>query len=217
LARAERAGLADVLREVGPVAPTLCAGWVARDLAAHLVTRERVPQAAPGLVIPRLHGITERAEQATARAHTFSELVERFRHGPPWWNPVRLGLFDDATNFVEFFVHHEDVRRASPDLPRREPQPPVRDRLWSTLRLAGAVRLLRARAGVVAERTDAPGRITLHRGSPELVIIGAPEDILLYVYGRREAARVDVRGDADALGGLCTAGDDARGPARRDA
>jgi uncharacterized protein (TIGR03083 family) len=41
LARAERAALCDLFDEVGPDAPTLCAGWTTRDLAAHLVIRER--------------------------------------------------------------------------------------------------------------------------------------------------------------------------------
>ncbi len=199
LARAERASLADILHEVGPAAPTLCAGWTAHDLAAHLVTRERVPKAGPGLVVPQLHGITERAERATMRAHMFPELVEMFRGGPPWWNPARIGFVGEAANLVEFFVHHEDVRRASPELPWREPGPDVRHRLWGALRLFGRLGLRHAAVGVVAERSDAPGRLVLHRGSPEVVLIGPPEDLLLYSYGRREATRVEVRGGLDAI------------------
>jgi uncharacterized protein (TIGR03085 family) len=199
LARAERASLADILRDVGPAAPTLCAGWTAHDLVAHLVTRERVPKAGPGLVVSRLHGITERAERSTMRAHTFPELVEMFRAGPPPWNPTRIGVIDDVINVVEFFVHHEDVRRASPDLPWREPGPQLRGRLWGALRLIGRAGMRHAEVGVVAERADVPGRLVLHRGSPEVVLVGPPEDLLLFAYGRRDAARLEVRGDADAI------------------
>ena len=46
-ARAERAALCDLFLEVGPDAPTLCGAWTTRDLAAHLVVRERRPDAAP--------------------------------------------------------------------------------------------------------------------------------------------------------------------------
>src|SRR5512146_3013508 len=48
----ERAQLCDLLGELGPGAPTLIAPWAARDLAAHLVLREREPAAGPGLVLP---------------------------------------------------------------------------------------------------------------------------------------------------------------------
>ncbi len=53
VARAERAALADLMLEVGPDSPTLCGDWTTRDLAAHLVLRERRPEAA-GLVVPAL-------------------------------------------------------------------------------------------------------------------------------------------------------------------
>ena len=51
-AQQERHALADLLDEVGPDAPTLCAGWRSGDLAAHLVVRERRPHAAPGPPLP---------------------------------------------------------------------------------------------------------------------------------------------------------------------
>ena len=44
----ERAALVTTMRAVGPDAPTLCGDWTTRDLAAHLVLRERRPDAAPG-------------------------------------------------------------------------------------------------------------------------------------------------------------------------
>jgi hypothetical protein len=48
----ERAQLADLLGELGPGAPTLLAPWTTRDLAAHLVLRERNPLAGPGWSCP---------------------------------------------------------------------------------------------------------------------------------------------------------------------
>src|SRR4029453_11831870 len=55
-ARRERRELADLLLAVGPDAPPLCAGWTARDLAAHLVIRERRPDATVAGLIPPLAG-----------------------------------------------------------------------------------------------------------------------------------------------------------------
>src|SRR5439155_20488720 len=56
VARDERSALCDLFAEVGPDAPTLCGGWLTRDLAAHLVIRERRPDAAAGIVIKPLAG-----------------------------------------------------------------------------------------------------------------------------------------------------------------
>ena len=49
---AERAQLSDLLDELGPGAPTLLAPWTARDIAAHLVLRERDYLGGPGLSCP---------------------------------------------------------------------------------------------------------------------------------------------------------------------
>jgi hypothetical protein len=38
---AERAQLSDLLDELGPEAPTVLAPWTTRDIAAHLVLRDR--------------------------------------------------------------------------------------------------------------------------------------------------------------------------------
>jgi len=43
----ERAQLSDLFDELGPEAPTLLAPWTTRDLAAHLVLRERDYLAGP--------------------------------------------------------------------------------------------------------------------------------------------------------------------------
>ena len=43
--------------ETGPDGPTLCEGWQTRDLAAHLVLRERRPDAAAGVMGGPLAGL----------------------------------------------------------------------------------------------------------------------------------------------------------------
>jgi uncharacterized protein (TIGR03085 family) len=113
-ARAERAALSELLRQVGPDAPTLCEGWTAADLAAHLVARERRPDSGPGLIMRSMRGWTERV-RGNLRQRPFSELVHLIATGPPKSSPLGLipGL-DTLVNGPEFFVHHEDVRRAQP-------------------------------------------------------------------------------------------------------
>lgn len=231
-ARAQREKLADLLSELGPASPTLCEGWTAHDLAAHLVTRERVPWAAPGLVVGALHGVTERAERATMRSHTFPELVEMFRAGPPWWHPTRFAVVDDAANAIEFYVHTEDLLRAAPGfaavgdsggfagavggsggavggagLGLKSGDDVIADReaLWGALRLVGLAGFRHSEVGVVAERTDIPGRLTLRRREPVVEIVGPPEELLLFAFGRRAAARVELRGDPEAITALAGA------------
>ena len=64
---AERAQLSDVFDELGPEAPTLLAPWTTRDLAAHLVLRERDYLAGPGLVLGGTWGrLAERRRRALA-------------------------------------------------------------------------------------------------------------------------------------------------------
>lgn len=108
-ARDERAALCDRLAELGPDQPTLCAGWTTRDLAAHLLLRERRPAAAPGIVVRALSGYTERVRRGLA-GRPYDQLVATLRR-PPRWSPLALAPVDRAVNTLEMFLHHEDVRR----------------------------------------------------------------------------------------------------------
>jgi hypothetical protein len=91
-AQGERRALADLFLELGPDAPTLCEGWRTADLAAHLVVRERRPDAALGIVLGPLAGHTERVQRAVRDGRPWPDLVALFRDGPPW--PFRLGPVD---------------------------------------------------------------------------------------------------------------------------
>src|ERR1700758_42997 len=110
-AQRERKALVETLRAVGPDAPTLCAGWTTRDLAAHLVVRERRLDATPGITIPFLAGYTAKVQNQTAQSTSWEELVEMVASGPPVYSPFKL--FDAVANLGEMFIHHEDVRRAA--------------------------------------------------------------------------------------------------------
>jgi uncharacterized protein (TIGR03085 family) len=111
LAVAEREALADLMLEVGPDAPTLCGGWTTRDLAAHLVIRSDRPDAAAGIVIPALAGWTAKVQEKAAR-RDWDDLVRTVRRGAPGWSLQSRPSLDGQSNTIEYFVHHEDVRRA---------------------------------------------------------------------------------------------------------
>ena len=108
----ERQQLCELFLELGPDVPTLLEPWSTRDLAAHLVLREHDYLAAPGLVVPGpWHRLAAR-RTAKLAVGDFASLVNRISSGPP---PgfFRIGWVRRFPNLNEFFVHHEDVRRAN--------------------------------------------------------------------------------------------------------
>src|SRR5260370_28106750 len=134
--REERLALCALLDKTGPDAPTLCEGWTTGDLAAHLVLREHRPDAAAGVVGGPLAGYTARVQQRIRSRIPFSDLVRTIRSGPPALSVMALPGMDERVNAVEFFVHHEDVRRATPGCEPRELGSGESDMPWHRLRIA---------------------------------------------------------------------------------
>ena len=118
VAQRERAALVEILRAVGPDAPTLCEGWMTRDLVAHLVVRERRPDALPGLVFGPLASYTARVQNRLSTSTKWEDLVELFASGPPVFSLFKV--LDPLASIHEMFVHHEDVRRAQTGWEPRE-------------------------------------------------------------------------------------------------
>jgi uncharacterized protein (TIGR03085 family) len=110
----ERRALCALLDKTGPDAPTLCEGWTTGDLAAHLVLRERRPDAAAGVAGGPLAGYTARVQQRLKDRIPFADLVRMIRSGPPRLSVMALPGVDERANSVEYFVHHEDIRRGAP-------------------------------------------------------------------------------------------------------
>ncbi|MGW0081789.1 TIGR03085 family metal-binding protein [Streptomyces sp. NPDC003393] len=196
-AKRERLLLADLLETAGPEAPTLCEGWLTRDLAAHVVVRERRPDAAGGALIKPLASRLEKVLQEYA-AKPYEELIQLIRTGPPRFSPFQLKQVDEAANTVEFYVHAEDVRRAQPDWAPRELDPVFQDALWS--RLERTARLLGRGipTGLVLRRPDGQTAVA-HRGTPVVTATGEPSELLLFAFGRQSAARVELEGEQDAI------------------
>lgn len=196
-ARAERLDLCTTLLRVGPDAPTLCEGWRTRDLAAHLVIRERRPDAQVGQLVPRFAAHATALQESLA-GRPFAELVDAVRSGPPSWHPTRIGAVDEVVNTAEFFVHHEDVLRAQPAWTSR-PLPDDEQRaLW---RACGVVGRLALRSSPVGVELVAPGygRTTVRKGDPVVRVEGPPGELLLFAFGRRDVAQVHLDGPDAAV------------------
>ncbi|GAA4284606.1 TIGR03085 family metal-binding protein [Brevibacterium daeguense] len=197
-ARTERLALAALLRELGPDQPTLCEGWDTRDLAVHLVIRDRKPLASIGNIAPEVAGripaLGRRAQQAEDELHAlpWAQLVGLVAEGSPKWNPMAWGPIDRLMNTSELLVHHEDVRRAQLEWQPRELSWELHGECFRMLQAmilpfslrAGRRYLLEAPGfGTVSAGPTARGTVRLH---------GSPVELLLYLFGREDHARVEV-------------------------
>ncbi|WP_183100161.1 TIGR03085 family metal-binding protein [Nocardioides pelophilus] len=196
-ARGERSRLCDLALETGPDAPTLCGDWTVRELVAHLVVRENSPLSI-GIVVPPLASVTERKTERTAEK-SFEKLVARVRKAR---NPMALPGVDQALNTAEYFVHHEDIRRATPDWEPRSLTADEQDVLWRIVRVSGKGLVRPAGVPVVARRADTEDETTLKAGSDPVVVTGLPSELVLFVYGRSETRGLAFSGPDDRVAQL---------------
>lgn len=201
-ARDERLALCALLDEVGPSEPTLCEGWNTLDLAAHLVLREHRPDAGVGVLGGPLAWYTRRVQRALAGRTPYPRLVETIRSGPPRLSVFGIPGADARINLVEYFVHHEDVRRARPGWEPRDLDPGVSEVLWNRLKMARFF-LRKAPVGVEFARDDQPQsggagprrvRITAKARTPVVTITGTPAELTMWAMGRADAAAVRLDG-----------------------
>ena len=194
----EREQLADLFDELGGDAPTLLGSWTTRDLVSHLVLREHDSLAAPGLVVPGAWArFAERRRRALA-SQEFPWLVATFRSGTPR-GFFRISWVRSFPTLNEFFIHHEDVRRANGCGPRTNS--PAKDAaLWRNVSRASwfLARRLRS-AGLELQWAGTNHAVRARRGKPTARIVGLPGELLLYLFGRQSAAQVEIRGPAAAV------------------
>lgn len=198
-AKTERLALAAELRTTGPDAPTLCEGWDTRELAHHIIIRDRYPLSLPGNAFPqfadRLPWLGERAKKTSEQLaqRDWSEIVGMVASGPGMLSPMSLDAIDHLANTAEFFIHHEDVRRAARGWAPRNMPHEFEQQCW---RMLGTI--LRPSGKHANESTeyvaDGFGSVRVGPRTGEVkVIAGKPSEILMYVFGREEHAHVDIR------------------------
>ncbi|UUO01653.1 TIGR03085 family metal-binding protein [Mycolicibacterium novocastrense] len=189
-AQRERAALVETMREVGPDAPTLCGDWTTRDLAAHLVVRERRLDATPGIMIPALAGYTDKVQRQTAQTD-WQELLDKVASGPPLYSPFKL--LDPVANMGEMYIHHEDVRRAQSGWEPRPLDDSTVSALTRSLPLMAKMTLAKAPARMTLKTPQGKVLATVGKGQP-LTVVGEAQELLLFISGRDEV-RLDFDGD----------------------
>jgi uncharacterized protein (TIGR03085 family) len=203
VARLERSELCDLFDAVGPHAPTRCAGWDTHHLAAHLVAREGSPLGVLTAVVKGQHG--DQAVAHLVAERDFDSLVEELRRGPSRVSLFGLGATDRWFNAVEFFVHHEDVRRAESGFTRRDLPPWAQDEIWKGLGFTLWGLLHKAPVGAAVRRSDT-GEMRLGAKKPGTVVVaGLPTELALFVNGRGAVADVTFDGDPADVSALQSA------------
>ena len=191
----EREALADLMAALGPDAATCCAGWTTAHLAAHLVVRDRRPDAMAGYALESagqsgpIVAWAHHAEDQLRTSTPYPEVVARVRSGPAWWWPMSWPPVEQAINVTEFAIHHEDVRRAQPEWSPRKLAPEDQDAVWSAAALYA--RRAAGRRGLVLRRTDGDGD-ERRVGAAGRTVEGEPLELLLWLARRRDIARVTV-------------------------
>ena len=193
----ERAALADALAAAGPNAATLCEGWTTHDLAAHLVTRERRPDAGPGIMLPLLAGWTERVRRGFLK-RPYEELVQLVRTGPPITSWAALPNADAMLNLTEHFVHAEDVRRAQNGWKPRDLPADRQAALWRALVVRGRQFFRHSPVGVTLATPDGRTHLAIGR-VPAVTLTGEPAELMLYAFGRKDRALVEITGPPEAV------------------
>jgi uncharacterized protein (TIGR03085 family) len=97
-------------------------------------------------------------------------------------------------NTAEYFVHHEDVRRAQDGWEPRALDPRQEEALWRILQAQGRMLFRHSPVGVVLELPDGRSRVA-RGGQPSVTLVGPVSELVLYAFGRTGHARVRVEGD----------------------
>ncbi len=201
--RRERHALCDTALALGPDVPTLCGDWTARDLVAHLLVRERSMLGAAGITFSPMAGLTERAMAKAAR-EPFAEMVKKLYD--PGLTPYRLPGVERLTNTLEYFVHHEDLRRAQPGWEPRELPVDDEDELWRLIKGAAKLASRKVKVPIEIRRTARgalpPESATVRRGTDPVVVTGRPSELVLFFFGRAQVSDVTFDGAATAVASL---------------
>lgn len=195
----ERALLCDLFDQLGNSAPTLSGQWDTHHLAAHLKLREGSPLRQLQTVLP---GKAEGAIESRVAQGNFAALVDEIRGGPPRLSVHGTAKTDALLNTLEFFVHHEDVRRAQPTWQSRQLPPWAEDQIWDRIRSFAKLVMRKSPVGVVLARSDRQNSALVARGSAPAVVRGLPTELTLFAFGRSEVADVELTGPADSVAEL---------------
>jgi uncharacterized protein (TIGR03085 family) len=113
---------------------------------------------------------------------------------------------DRLMNTTEYFVHHEDVRRAQASYDVRTLPDEQQAGLWKAVRLASKSMTRKAPSGLVLRLPD--GTTSVAKRPTELgsvTVTGEPGELVMFCFGRQQVADVELDGEAEAVDRLRSA------------
>lgn len=197
LSQSERARLCDTALAVGADAPTLCGDWTVKDLLVHLAVRDGDPLGAPGILLKPLAGFTERATKRLGR-ESLDALVRRVRRPPPW-SPYRIAPVDRAINTLEYYVHHEDIRRAASRWEQRTLTPGEQGAIWRTIGFLGRGLVRPAGVPVQIRWAGSERKATLSSGDDPVTVTGLPGEVVMFLFGREQTVGLAFEGPPESV------------------
>ena len=213
LVHRERAALVELMRTLGPEHSTLCAGWTVRDLASHIVVRERRLDAALGIVLPLAAKYTEKV-MAGFSALPFDYLLAKLSDGPSKFSPLHSDSIAARVNTLELVVHHEDVRRSVPGWTSRDFTADDISTMWNLFQTSAPLMWRRAHVPVtlmpftgteqelkpvVASKRHSTWKSSVEN-TDHIIISGHPVELILASFGRTECTiRIDGSANAQKL------------------
>ena len=198
--KSQREALCDALAAVHPSSPTLCDGWTAHHLAAHVWLRENDTWRVAGALLTRQSNTIDLRMAEVMTQRPYADLVAAIRRGPDGFSPFRLPGVEAVANTLEFFVHCEDVRRGSGNNTPRPTDLALEELCWKRVPAMARVFLRGCPVAVWLERDVPPGEPVRIGTGPDIVtLVGAPSELLLYLFGRRAAAQIEVIGVPAAI------------------
>ncbi|MCE1179227.1 MAG: maleylpyruvate isomerase family mycothiol-dependent enzyme [Micrococcales bacterium] len=184
--------LCDAFEAAGPDAPTLCEGWDVHDLAVHIWQLGHDPLAWPGIALRRLEPLTAWRTSRTRRRVGFAELVDLLRSGSGALAAMPTDALEGHRHALgEYYMHTQDVVRANGI---REPRPDeqLEAALW--LRVQRATPILRGDLPGLVLRRPGGGHAQVVAGPRSVEVVGPASELIVWVYGREDVARVEVAG-----------------------
>lgn len=217
-----RNDLVTVLERVGPGLPTLCEGWNTEHMLAHLILRETRPDVAAGVILPplsrRTEAKTEELAEELSNGQAFSRGVTDFESARPLTR--RNASVDENVNYLEYIVHREDILRGSAQAVEmnsgRAADEEEQAKIWAALVKRAPMMSKDYPDGLTLVGTDAQGAprygtsvvrksaessrvsglvqkvVRSPRTGDAVVLTGEPLELLMYLFGRRDAANVEV-------------------------
>ena len=143
--------------------------------------------------------------QSKIAARPWQQTLDDVRNGPPLWSPTRIGRIDRLINTTEFFVHHEDVRRARDGWQPRSLDNALIDDLRGALTRMATLFTRSAPAGITLVPDDGSPTVDAHDGAPMVAVMGAIGELVLWVFGRQQHAEVTYAGEPEAIDALVNA------------